>query len=145
MQLAKILVALDQSSFSKLAWNYAVALARDKRAKLLIVHVDEAGENSAAADAGGLPVEPSDEVSMLLLGDHLPADADVAYEHHLLHGDPAQEILRHAREQHVDLIVMGTHGRTGLSRLLLGSVAESVLREATCPVLTVKTPDPMPG
>jgi nucleotide-binding universal stress UspA family protein len=53
-------------------------------------------------------------------------------------GDPLFEIVEHARTGHVDLIVMGTHGRTGVSHLFLGSVAERVVRTATCPVLTVR-------
>jgi universal stress protein A len=57
-------------------------------------------------------------------------------------GDPAEMILRVAEEVHADLIVMGTHGRTGLSRLLMGSVAEQVVRRAPCPVLTMKAPFP---
>ena len=55
-------------------------------------------------------------------------------------GDPATEILQFAQQIKCDLIVMGTHGRTGLGRLFLGSVAEQVLRKAPCAVLTVKTP-----
>jgi len=56
--------------------------------------------------------------------------------------EPPMEILGVAEETKCDLIVMGTHGRTGLGRLLMGSVAEQVVRKATCPVLTVKTPQP---
>ena len=55
-------------------------------------------------------------------------------------GDAAEEILREAEEAKANLIVIGTHGRTGLGRLLMGSVAEAVLRRARCPVLTVKSP-----
>jgi nucleotide-binding universal stress UspA family protein len=61
-------------------------------------------------------------------------------ERRLVIGDPALEILDEAQESKVDLIVMGTHGRSGLGRLLMGSVAESVVRKAACPVLTVKAP-----
>jgi nucleotide-binding universal stress UspA family protein len=61
-------------------------------------------------------------------------------EHRLVEGDAATVILQVATEIKCDLIVMGTHGRTGLSRLLMGSVAEQVVRNASCPVLTVKTP-----
>jgi nucleotide-binding universal stress UspA family protein len=71
-----------------------------------------------------------------------PSDPAVKIEHRLAEGDPAREILRVARETGCDLIVMGTHGWTGLGRLLMGSVAEQVVRKATCPVLTVKTPIP---
>jgi nucleotide-binding universal stress UspA family protein len=64
----------------------------------------------------------------------------VRVEHRLVAGDPGAEILRAAREEPCDLIVMGTHGRTGLGRVLLGSVAEQVVRRAPCPALTVKAP-----
>jgi nucleotide-binding universal stress UspA family protein len=53
-------------------------------------------------------------------------------------GEPPEEIVREARERRCDVIVMGTHGHTGLTRVLLGSVAEGVLRHAPCPVLTVR-------
>ncbi len=67
-------------------------------------------------------------------------DARIPVHHVLLEGDPASEIVRYAEEQVVDLIVMGTHGRSGLERLLMGSVAEKVMREAPCSVLVVKLP-----
>lgn len=66
-------------------------------------------------------------------------DAKVPVEHLLEEGNPSAEILRVAQERRCDLIVMGTHGRTGLHRLLMGSVAEHVVRKAPCPVLVVKT------
>ena len=61
-------------------------------------------------------------------------------EYRLVDGEGVPEILQHAAEIGADLIVMGTHGRTGLSRLLMGSVAGEVLRDAQCPVVTVKIP-----
>jgi nucleotide-binding universal stress UspA family protein len=67
-------------------------------------------------------------------------DSTLAVTRTLLVGDEASEINRFAKENDADLIVMGTHGRTGLVRLLMGSVAEMVLRHASCPVLTIKTP-----
>ncbi len=67
-------------------------------------------------------------------------------EHRLvLSADPAGAILSVAGELGCDVIVLGTHGRTGLRRALLGSVAEQVVRKASCPVLTVKTPAPKPA
>ena len=69
-----------------------------------------------------------------------PLNPNIPVRHVLLEGDPAEEIIRHAAEARADLIVMGTHGRTGLARLLMGSVAEKVLRGATCSVLVVKMP-----
>src|SRR5262249_33247405 len=70
----------------------------------------------------------------------IQAPAEVRVEHRLAEGDAAAEILRVARETNCDLVVMGTHGRKGLGRLLMGSVAEQVVRKAPCPVLTLKTP-----
>jgi nucleotide-binding universal stress UspA family protein len=67
-------------------------------------------------------------------------DASIPVEYRLKEGDAVTEILGVAEETNADLIVMGTHGRTGLSRLLMGSVAEQVVRKASCPVLTVRTP-----
>jgi len=65
--------------------------------------------------------------------------------HFYLEGDPATAIVRYARDAAMDLVVMGTHGRTGLDRLLLGSVAEKVLRDAPCSVLVVKLPRARPA
>jgi nucleotide-binding universal stress UspA family protein len=59
----------------------------------------------------------------------------------MLLGDPAEEIVRYAHEHEVDLIVMGTHGREGVMRMVIGSVAETVVRRAPCPVLTVHPPE----
>src|SRR5207237_10217851 len=69
-----------------------------------------------------------------------PVDPSIPVHHVFLEGDPASEIVRYAFDAGVDLIVMGTHGRTGLERLLMGSVAEHVMREAPCSVLVVKLP-----
>jgi hypothetical protein len=73
-----------------------------------------------------------------------PTNTDIPVRHVLLSGDPAEEIVRYGRDTGMDLIVMGTHGRTGLERLLLGSVAEKVLRDAACSVLVVKLPKGLP-
>jgi nucleotide-binding universal stress UspA family protein len=67
-------------------------------------------------------------------------DPKIEVERRLVEGNPATEILRTSEETHCDAIVMGSHGRTGLGRLVLGSVAEQVMRQAACPVLIVKTP-----
>jgi nucleotide-binding universal stress UspA family protein len=69
----------------------------------------------------------------------------VPYEHHLLRGDPATTIVEVAEQENCDLIVMGTHGRTGFARLLMGSVAEAVVRRANCPVFTYKLPRRTPA
>ena len=71
-----------------------------------------------------------------------PEDATVRVVHHLWNGQPVDEILHMAKEIGSDLIVMGMHGRTGLVRAFMGSVAEGVVRKAPCPVLTIKNPLP---
>ena len=68
----------------------------------------------------------------------VPTDPEVHFEHRMVMGDPADEIVKIAHEDNVDLIVMATHGRTGFKRLLMGSVAEEVVRRAECPVFTFK-------
>ena len=73
-----------------------------------------------------------------MLSEVVPTDPAVGYEHRLLIGSPATSIVQLAEREGVDMIVMPTHGRTGLVRLLMGSVAEEVVRKAKCPVLTVK-------
>ena len=68
------------------------------------------------------------------------ADQQIRVEHRLAQGDAAEEILHLANAQNCDLIVMGSHGKTGLARLLAGTVAEEVMRESICPVMVIKTP-----
>ena len=70
----------------------------------------------------------------------VPVECGILVETILVEGKASQQILRVAEEQHCDLIILGTHGRTGLSRVLLGSVAEDVVRHSRFPVLTLKTP-----
>jgi nucleotide-binding universal stress UspA family protein len=143
MQLRKILFATDFSEGSDAALAMASSLARDNGARLLILHVHEPaivyGEGLAAAYAG-LPEEQRADVRRIL-DTVQPTLPGIEFEHRLVTGLPAETIVESARQDSdVDLIVLGTHGRTGLSRLLMGSVAENVVRRAPCPVLTVKKP-----
>jgi nucleotide-binding universal stress UspA family protein len=135
-----ILYPNDFSKPSEAGLRVATAMARDTGAKLLIAHVSEP---PAAYGGGemyyGVP-EPSSETLQRMLAEVAPTDTQVSCEHRLLTGDPATEIVRLAKEEDVDLIVMATHGRTGLRRMLMGSVAEAVVRHAECPVLTLKEP-----
>ena len=138
MNYKKILFATDFSPASDAALQYATSLARDSGATLLIAHVEElpmpyvGGEMYFAQ-----PEYPNPEIRRMLEA-VVPPDKSVRYEHRLVMGTAADDIVRLADEEHVDLIVIGTHGRTGLKRVLMGSVAESVMRLATCPVLTLK-------
>jgi nucleotide-binding universal stress UspA family protein len=138
MKFKKILSATDFSPASEAALQYATALARDSGAVLIILHVEElpmpyiGGEMYFAQ-----PEYPNPEIRRMLEA-VIPPDKGVRFEHRLVLGTASDDIVRVADEEKVDLVVIGTHGRTGLKRVLMGSIAESVMRLATCPVLTVK-------
>ncbi len=140
MKLQKILFPTDFSHCGDEALALATSLARDSGARLLIVHVEEPPLAYGTGHMYYGPVEPSQDQLSEMLHKVIPADENVAYEHHLLMGEPASEIVAYAEAEQVDFIVIGTHGRTGLFRALMGSVAESVVRHALCPVATVKHP-----
>jgi nucleotide-binding universal stress UspA family protein len=141
MNFQRILVPADFSERSQSALVLATSLARDCGATLMIVYVQEPPVQLSAE--GGMPfvdVPVATEALKEELERIVPTDPQVPCEHHLLIGAPATEIVRFARQENADLIVMNTHGRKGLSHLLMGSVAEAVVRHAPCPVLTMKTP-----
>ena len=140
LAIKTILHPTDFSERSNFAFRLACSLARDYGARLMVVHV---AEPPVPIYGNGLVLPPAQapkETVLARLQQLLPKDPKVQVEHRLTEGDAAIEILRIAGEIKCDLIVMGTHGRTGLGRLLMGSVAEQVVRKAACPVLTVKTP-----
>lgn len=135
-----ILHPTDFSKPSEYALQLACALARDYHARLVVLHV--ALPPVVIYGEGVIPVEPQGYWDQLRaqLQRVVSSVSDLPVESRLIEGEPAVEILRLAAELPSDLIVLGTHGRTGLSRLLMGSVAEQVVRKAACPVLTVKMP-----
>jgi len=133
-----ILVPTDFSTASDAALPHAEALAKQHGAKLLILHVEEPPLAYGGGELYyGLP-EPSSERILKMLEDVRPADAGVSCTHRLSVGDPAGEIVRIAGEEGAEMIVLGTHGRSGLTRMLMGSVAEAVVRRAPCPVLVYR-------
>jgi nucleotide-binding universal stress UspA family protein len=137
-----ILHPTDFSEHSEYAYRVACALARDYGARLVVLHVAATpvivyGEGVAPLDAEACYAEEKEKLFRMNPGSGLYV------EHRFQEGDPAVDIPRLAQESHADLIVMGTHGRTGLMRWLMGSVAEEVMRRAPCPVLTVRTPFPL--
>jgi len=140
MDIKTIMFPTDFSHTGDAALAFATALARDSGAKLLIVHVEEPPVAYGGGEMYyGVP-EPATEDLRRMLHEIKPSDSAVPYEHRLVKGEPAAAIARLAKSESVDLIVLGTHGRTGLTRLLMGSVAEAVVRRAVCPVLTYKQP-----
>ncbi len=141
LAIQTILHPTDFSKQSASAFQVASALARDYGAKLLLLHVRQPG-TMVFGEFGALPPSPqeTDEELRARLAQLVPPEKSVRVERFLATGSPAEEILRLAGDAHADLIVLGTHGRTGLGRLLMGSVAERVVRKAPCLVLTVKEP-----
>jgi universal stress protein A len=133
-----ILVPTDFSTASDAALPQAEAFAKQKSASLLILHVEEPPLSYGAGELYyGLP-EPSSERILKMLEEVKPSDPTMPYTHRLTMGDPAGEIVRIAAEEGADMIVLGTHGRSGMSRMLMGSVAEAVVRRAPCPVLVYR-------
>jgi len=135
----KILFPTDFSKTELTALEMATALARDRDAKLVIMHVEE----PPMAYGGGefyYGIEEPDRFQLQkMLSEVVPTDSAVDFEHRLLVGSPATSIVHLAEKEAVEMIVMPTHGRTGLARVLMGSVAEEVVRKAKCPVFTVRT------
>lgn len=142
LAIRSILSPTDFSEPSRAAYELACSLARDYGAELVVCHVVDLPLLMPAE--GMLIPTPMDEMEKVReeLEQSHPSHSGVTVHHRLVEGLPAEEILRIATEVKPDLIVMGTHGRGGLSRLVMGSVAEKVMRKASCPVLTVKTPLP---
>jgi nucleotide-binding universal stress UspA family protein len=148
LPIQTILHPTDFSDRSACAFQFACAQARDYGACLVVAHVCVPelvvyGEMRTPVPAVPVVDRPALQARLAQLQ---PADPAVRVEHVLREGDPALEILALAGELSCDLIVLGTHGRTGFHRLLMGSVAEAVSRKAPCPVLTVKAPlaEPIP-
>lgn len=141
INIKKILYATDFSPYSNQAYFHAVTLAEAHRASLTILYV-YSPETSGTADGGA---ERGRDYWRSQLEQIRPVNPDIPVHHVFLEGDPAGEIIRYAGEACMNLIVMGTHGRTGLERLLMGSVAEKVMREAACSVLVVKLPRASPA
>ncbi len=145
MHLKKILFPTDFSHTGDAALALATSMARDTGATLLIIHVEEPPMAYGGGEMYyGVP-EPDLKTLKTMLSEVKPSDPEVPYKHRLITGHPAHAIVQLAESEDVDLIVMGTHGRSGLSRLLMGSVTENVMRKAPCPMLTYKEPSEKPA
>jgi nucleotide-binding universal stress UspA family protein len=144
MNIQSILLPTDFSSCSEAALKLASTLAAESGAVLYIVHVHDVQHLSASmGEAAYLyAAEWKEELraAEAQLCNVVPTTPGVNYRQVCLSGSTVPELLDFADTRDIDLIVIGSHGRTGLSRLLLGSVAEGVMRRAKCPVLVVKQP-----
>jgi nucleotide-binding universal stress UspA family protein len=140
MSFRRILIALDDSAIAAHAAEVGLELAAALKAQAALVYVVDPA--LAFQPDGGVPTE--DLLAALERDGHscLAAVAQRIVEPPALpflrEGKPADEILAAAREWEADAIVIGTHGRSGVSRLVLGSTADSVVRRAPCPVLVIK-------
>ena len=142
--LKNILVATDFSACSESAVEQGAALAAAFDASLHLLHIATAPLHEPWAGytpgAEFVHIVRRLETDGLQRLDRVAAGTGLPKNHLVLAtawGDPADEILKYAREHHVDLVVCGTHGRRGWDHVIMGSVAERVLRLAPCPVLTV--------
>jgi nucleotide-binding universal stress UspA family protein len=135
-----ILHPTDFSEPSHAAWQVACALAQTYQARLVALHVVFPATVAYGEVVSTEVVEQQMSSARQALEQLQPTEPGIKVERILETGDPVEVILRTAAKLPADLIVLGSHGRTGLARLLLGSVAEQVVRKATCPVLVVKRP-----
>jgi len=143
--IKRILHATDFSKASARALQEAVKLARENSARLLVVHVIEPTPYVAGGEFGGAEIymkledatKRNAQSSMSRLMQRLKK-LKIKAESLLLRGAAHEQIVKAAKSKKADMIVIGTHGRTGLSKLFLGSVAGKVVSLATCPVMTVR-------
>lgn len=134
-----VLYATDFSDASLPAFQVACALCRNHGSQLFLLHVLAPPATVLDMGEAFLAPEERSKNAMRDLRRLKPADAGILIDYLLRQGTPAEEILKTAAERHCDMIVIGTHGRSGLGRVIMGSVAEDVLRRAACPVLTVRS------
>ncbi|MCA9148466.1 MAG: universal stress protein [Planctomycetales bacterium] len=140
----QILFATNYSKLSAEALRVATQLAKVEHARLIIAHVSELEQYPVGEPCHSQPAP--DENELEALQKVVPTDADVPFEHQLLYGEPgstevtkpAAALIKFAKNHHVDMIVAATHGRRGLAHLLMGDVAEDLIREAPCPVVAVR-------
>jgi nucleotide-binding universal stress UspA family protein len=144
----KILFCTDFSEDSHWAFTYALHLAKTYKSKLLILHVtpepvhpEQLSVYLPQEKLEGLKVSQKKEMDQQLQTHYLKKMRGFKnYQVTIKEGEPFLEIIQMAKKESADLIVMGTHGRTGLDHILFGSTAEKVVRKSPCPVLTVRLP-----
>lgn len=141
IHIKKILCATDFSDASKNALRYANEFARSMDATVVILHIVEPRPITTDMSVAYIPIETDlekaaeDDLAQLVVDEKYKG---ITATRIVLIGEASEMILQQAKTQDVDLIILGSHGRSGLSRLLMGSVAEAVVRKAPCPVLIVK-------
>ena len=137
MHLKKILCPFDFSSFSNAANEYASLLAQSTGAEIVYLHV--ALPDVTFSSYAYVDLQKEAEADRKRLEAIKPTVAGIKASYEIEFGTPSATIAEFADEHGVDLIVMGTHGRTGWRRVAMGSVAEAVVRDTSCPVLAIKS------
>jgi len=147
IKIDRILFPTDFSEHSEHALSYALSFAKEYGAKLHVLHVIEDVQYLANAYMFDVPVMPSfADIEQSRLKEmqefieRVITDPTIEIEKTIKRGRPFIEIIQTAREEDIDLIVIATHGRSGLEHVLFGSVAEKVVRKAPCPVLSIRRP-----
>jgi nucleotide-binding universal stress UspA family protein len=146
ISIKNILCPIDYSVYSEKALKYAIEFAEKYNAKLYLMHVLDIRIYDIT-DPELYNVNVIDKETINKLRERLHkcisenTRKNIEVETIVIEGVPFVEIIKKAREYKVDLIVLGTHGRTGLSHAIMGSVAEKVVRKAPCPVLTIRHPE----
>jgi universal stress protein A len=139
LNLRKILVPVDFSDCSRKALHYATVLAKQFQAEVLLLHVLEVPPVPVQAfETAFMEGNPEESAANELSKWQAEVQSPVSVKTVVCSGSASREIVRTADENNMDLIVIGSHGRTGLARLILGSTAERVVRHAPCPVLVVR-------
>jgi nucleotide-binding universal stress UspA family protein len=145
LTITNVLVATDFSDCSKAAVEYGRAVAQTFGARLHVMHVAEPPVTDFLTPGAPMPVVNTEPAERQLLETSINDDDRETLRAKLVfaRGDgAAQSIAEYAAQRHIDLVVVGTHGRRGLARVLAGSVANEVIRIAPCPVLTVRAHAP---
>lgn len=143
IKLKKILYPTDFSESSLEALKYGVSFAKEFGAKLILMHV--VSENTEGLNLPRVSSLESVEQELVQEAERnlkvlIPIEQrkNLDWEMAILRGHPANEIMLYAHQNDIDLIIIGTHGRSGFEHIIFGSTAEKVVRKAPCPVLTVK-------
>ena len=145
-KVEKILAPTDLSELSRVGLDYALELARGWGAEVTVYHVANAAElaNYKAFSLEDLLNKHEKSVAGFLNENFAELLPLVEVRQKVAMGSPAENILDEAEREGSDLIVMSTHGRTGLAHVLMGSVTEQVVRNAVCPVFSIHPPKPRP-
>ncbi len=145
MDIKRILCPIDFSDFNQAANEYASVLAKSTGASIVYLHVSL--PDVSYGTYMYVDMEQQEAEDKKRLEEIKPSIEGIEASYVVEFGSPTDRIVEYAAENDIDLVVMGTHGRTGLRRVIMGSVAEAVVRKAECPVLALKsgseTPHPV--